>query len=355
MTSRGRERRAGVAWTAAFCVVAAVAGLALPAWSQAPEELVVVNYGGTFAKYWNEYIIEPFSKQFNAKVTQVTSLTMDTVAKLRAQKGNPQIDVVMMADAGSVIAANEGLLEPLDESKIPNMKELIPQARIKGDPYVQFLFTGTVLAWNTQKIKTPPTSWEDLWKPEYKGRVALADTNACCGIPFIVTIAKLAGGGLDNVDPGFKKIATLKPNVLTFYTSHDQMANLLNQGEAWIGPWVADRAATQHAQGAPIDMIFPKEGAVLFGNGIAIVKGSTHRALAEKYINFALGAPQQKAFDEKAFLAPTNRNVKISPEVAPYVPYGEEVLKKLYTLDWTVVARNTSAWVERWQREITSR
>src|SRR5262249_26178794 len=131
-TSRGRERRAGVAWAAAFCVVAAVAGLAWPAWSQAPEELVVVNYGGTFAKYWNEYIIEPFSKQFNAKVTQVTSLTMDTVAKLRAQKDNPQIDVVMMADAGSVIAANEGLLEPLDESKIPNMKELIPQARPQG-------------------------------------------------------------------------------------------------------------------------------------------------------------------------------------------------------------------------------
>lgn len=349
---KSQRRRVWSAWWLGFC---AVAILATSAWSQAPEELVVVNYGGTFAKYWTQDVIEPFSKQYNAKVTQVTSLTMDTVAKLRAQKGNPQIDVVMMADAGSVIATNEGLLEPLDESRIPNMKELLPQARIKGDPYVQFLFTATVLAYNTQKIKTPPTSWEDLWKPEYKGRVALADTNACCGIPFIVTIARLAGGGLDNMDPGFRRIATLKPNVLTFYTSHDQMANLLNQGEAWIGPWVADRAATQHAQGAPIDMVFPKEGAVLFGNGIAIVKGSRKKALAEKYINFVLDARQQKAFDEHAFLAPTNRSVKLSPAVAKYVPYGDEVLSKLYPLDWNVVARNTSAWVERWQREITSR
>jgi len=50
----------------------------------APEELVVVNFGGTFAQYWKEIIIEPFEKEHNAKVTEVTSLTMDTVAKMRA-------------------------------------------------------------------------------------------------------------------------------------------------------------------------------------------------------------------------------------------------------------------------------
>lgn len=318
-------------------------------------ELVVINYGGTFEKFWTQDVIEPFEKELNVKVTQVTSLTMDTVAKMRAQKDNPQIDVVIMADIGTVTAANEGLLDPLDESKIPNMKELVPNARIPGDPYVQFLYTATVLAYNTDKIKTPPSSWEDLWNPAYAGRVALADTNACCGIPFIVSIARMHGGGLDNMDPGFQRIATLKSNVLAFYTSHDQMANLLNQGEAWIGPWVADRAATQHAQGAPIDLVYPKEGAVLFGNGIGIVKGSRNKELAEKYINHVLAPTPQKTFNEHAFLAPTNKNVQLAPEVARYVPYGDEVLSKLYTLDWNLVSRNTSAWTERWQREITNK
>jgi spermidine/putrescine-binding protein len=62
------------------------------------EELVVVNYGGTFGRFWTQFIIEPFEKRYNAKVSQVQSLTFDTLAKLRAQKDNPQIDVWLMAD-----------------------------------------------------------------------------------------------------------------------------------------------------------------------------------------------------------------------------------------------------------------
>jgi putative spermidine/putrescine transport system substrate-binding protein len=321
----------------------------------APEELVVVNFGGTFAQYWKEIIIEPFEKEHNAKVTEVTSLTMDTVAKMRAAKDNPQIDVVMTADIGSVTAANEGLLEPLDENRIPNMKQVNEKARVKDDPYVQYVFVSTILAYNTDKIKTPPTSWEDLWNPDYKGHVALSDTNACCGIPFIVSIAKMNGGGLDNMEPGFQRIATLKPNVLTFYTSHDQMASLLNQGEAWIGPWVTDRAATQRAANAPIEVAFPKEGGILFGVGIGMSKGTKHKDLAEKYINFVLDAKQQKPFSEKAWFAPANKNVTLSPEVAKYVPYGDERLSNLQTLDWDAVSKGTPAWTERWQREITSR
>lgn len=319
------------------------------------EELTVVNFGGTFAANWKKDIIDPFEKQFNARVTEVTSLTMDTVAKMRAQKGNPQMDVVMFGELGGIVASDEGLLDPLDDSHIPNMKQAVEQARVAGNGYVNNFFVAMVLAYNTDKIKTPPTSWNDLWDPAYKGHVALSDTNSCCGFAFVLLQAKLNGGSADNIDPGFKKVASLKPNVLAFYTSHDQMAQLLNQGEAWIGPWTNDRAASQHAQKAPIDMVFPKDGAVVFANSMGIPKGSKHKDLAEKYINFALDPAQQKAFAQDAFVAPVVKGVQLPPEVLKYVPYSEDVTSKMITLDWRAIAKNTSAWQERWQREITSK
>jgi putative spermidine/putrescine transport system substrate-binding protein len=318
------------------------------------EELVVVNYGGTFGKFWTQYIIEPFEKRYNARVSQVQSLTFDTLAKLRAQRDSPQIDVWLMADQGAVIALNDGLVEPITAEKVPNLTQLVPRARVPGDPYAEFLFVSVGIAYNTDKIKKPPTSWEDLWNPAYKGHVVLPDINACCGHLLMLKMAAMNGGGIDNVDPGFKKLATLKPNVLTFWTSHDQMASLLNNGDAWIGVWASDRAGTQVLQGAPVGVVYPAEGTVLFGNAIGVVKGSKHKALAEKYVNFALDAAQQVNFHAQAVLTPTNKNVKLPDNVQRLMPSGK-ALENSFTPDWDKVAKYTAAWTERWQREITSK
>jgi putative spermidine/putrescine transport system substrate-binding protein len=48
----------------------------------------------------------------------------------------------------------------------------IPQAFRHPDGYAPVITVQLIgIAYNPKKIKTPPTSWEDLWKPEY-GRVA---------------------------------------------------------------------------------------------------------------------------------------------------------------------------------------
>ena len=347
----------GAALGALMLALAAVLGSAAPAPAQDDfkgEELVVVNYGGTFGRFWTQYIIEPFEKRYNAKVSQVQSLTFDTLAKLRAQKDNPQIDVWLMADQGAVIAKNEGLVEPLSADKVPNLNQLVPKARVPGDAYAEFLFVALALTYNTQMVKTPPTSWDDLWKPEYKGHVVLPDINACCGHLLMLKLAALNGGGIDKVDPGFKKLATLKPNVLTFWSSHDQMANMLNNGDAWIGVWASDRAGTQVLQGAPVGLAYPQDGTVLFGNGIGMTKGTKHKALAEKYVNFALDAAQQTNFHANAVLGPTNKNVKLPDNVQKLMPSGK-ALDNSFTPDWEKIAKFTSEWTERWQREITSK
>ena len=61
-------------------------------------------------------------------------------------------------------------------------------------------------AYNPKKIKTPPTSWEDMWNPEYKGRVGITGLASSLGTAFMVEIAKLHGGSETNIEPAFEAI-----------------------------------------------------------------------------------------------------------------------------------------------------
>jgi putative spermidine/putrescine transport system substrate-binding protein len=316
-----------------------------------PEELVVTVFGGTFEKAWRANVIQAFEREHNARVRVVTGLSAENFAKLRAQKDDPQIDVVTFDAPFALVAAREGLLEPLDGQRIPNLAALHEFALPKDRLYVAFFAANQVLAYNTQHVKPAPTSWEDLWKPQYKGKVALPEIGSISGAYFVAMMGKAFGSGLVDSDAAFAKVKLLRPSVLTFWTSHDQLAQLLIQGEVWLSPWANDRAAVQVKSGAPIASVVPKEGAIFGMGAMGIAKGSRHRALAEKYVNVALAAAPQALNAETMFIGPTNRTVQLAPDVAALVPYGEN-LKRLTAPDWDEFGKQREQWVERWNREI---
>lgn len=335
-----------------LAVLAAIASIAIASLSvHAQEELVVTVYGGTFEKAWRASVIEPFEKEHNAKVRVVIGLTMENLAKLRAGKDNPQLDVVTFDPPGAVPAARDGLLEPLDAGRIPNLKNLYDFAVEKDRLYASFLIANQGIAYNTRHVKQPPTSWDDLWRPDFKGRVVLPDITTSHGAFFVSMMGKVYGKGLFDTEPAFAKIKTLRPSVINFYSSHDQVAQLLNQGEAWIVPWTSDRSAVQIKAGAPIGFVVPKEGAIFWTSEMGIVKGTKRKPLAEKYVNFALSVQAQKANAETMFLGPTNKNVQLGPELAKALPYGAK-LKELVAPDWEDLARHRDGWADRWNREI---
>ena len=315
-------------------------------------EVIVTLPGGTLEKVLRRSWVEPFEKKYNAKVIVVTGLTMENLAKLRAQKGSPQIDVVGFDPPGAIPAANEGLLEKLDPERIPNLKDQYPLEIQKHGLFATQWLSNHVLAYNTNFIKEPPKSWEDLWKPEYKGKVILPDISTVQGIYFVCIISKMqTGGDLYNTEAVFAKLKTLRPNVLTFWTGHDQVAQLLNSGEAWLAPWAADRTLSQMAAKAPIALTVPKEGTIFYTSQIGIAKGTKNKALAEKFLDVAISAEAQLLNAQEAFIGPSNSKVKLEGFLAENLPYGE-TLKKMVPPDWNKMDQVRNDWTERWNREI---
>ena len=108
---------------------------------------------------------------------------------------NPVIDLVLLSDSGMLEAAQKGVIQPMDYSKLSNYKALYDVAKnpIGGNYAVGYTLYSVGLVYRSDKI-APLTSWKDLWRPELKGRVAFPDVSTTQG-PLMLRMADAAWGG----------------------------------------------------------------------------------------------------------------------------------------------------------------
>ena len=201
-------------------------------------ELVVGGAAGH--KAWVEEIVVPaFEKKHGAKVIFEGTRSLVNLEKMQKNRDRPYMSVVQMDDPVMILAVKEGLLDPLTPAKVPNLAALVPGTVHRDGMWANYLQPWLGIAYNTEAMRRAPTSWADPYDPKDKGRVILPSLQNTEGLPNLFVAAALATGqSLDaaqrDVEPGFRKLATLKPNLLTVYTQQPQAYNLLEQGEAWM-------------------------------------------------------------------------------------------------------------------------
>jgi len=342
--------------TIAAVTIAAAAWTPSDAHAQATQDLTVIVYGGSFEEGWKKAVIEPFERQNpGIRVRIATGLTMQTVAMMRAQRSDPRIDVVMMDEVGAAQAHAEGLFEPLTLATVPNMADLHRQFRVAGDPYTKFMYVAQVIAYDKNRIRTAPTTFRDLWRPEYRNRVAIPDINTSHGVMLLIMTARLNAGSETNIGPGFEALKTLRPGIVTFWNQHAQVSQLFTQGDIWITTWTSDRAQGLIDQGGDIAWVIPNGGAFLIDSTIGIARGTRRLDAAQRYINFVLGPEAQAGNARHTYIAPVNRTVQLPADVARKLPVAEGTLERLTNADWNQVNADRPQWVDRWNREITTR
>jgi spermidine/putrescine-binding protein len=330
-------------------LVALLAGSApLPAFA---EDLVVAIFGGSFVENAKKCHASAFEKATGATVKYVLGSSVQTAAKLRAAGGRAEFDVAYMDSQIVKQVKAEGLLQPLEPARIAHWNDLYDASRDPGNHWVSLMFAGTTIAYHTKLVPTPPASWADLWKPEFKGKLAIPDISGTSGQQFLIAAARLHGGSLENIDPGFEAIKKLKPNVQMMYTQPDQLIPLFERGDIAVAVWYTDRTGAAAAKGVPVAAAYPKEGAIGIVPTVAIPKGSGKKELAQKYIAVLLSPEGQLCYAQSQFAGPSNRTVQLPPDLARLLPYGENA-QRMFFPDTDLVARKLPEWAERWGREI---
>jgi putative spermidine/putrescine transport system substrate-binding protein len=311
--------------------------------------LVVGVWGGPQEEIIREFVVKQFEEETGATVEMILGGSSDRFARLTAEKDNPTMDVVYISLPQTIVAARDGLIKPQNPEGVPEFKNLYPQATEPGAYGVAFLSVGIMV--NTEYVSKMPTSWTDLWKPEYKGKVAPFVVPGTQGEAFLVMAARSFGGGEKNMDPGFEAISRLKPFPAVL-SGVDETNLAFRQGDVWFAPQIHGLVNTYKAEGGKVQFVVPKEGAPLAMNSAAIPVNSKNADLAEIFINLHLSQACQQAYAERLYYAPTNKKVTLPDELADSMPYGEEEVSRLLILDNDTINASRSDWVERWNREI---
>jgi iron(III) transport system substrate-binding protein len=269
-------------------------------------------------------------------------------AKLLAEKANPQADVVMGVAASSLaLLDSNGMLEPYAPI---NLDGIMVQYRDKKNPPAWWGMDvwGATVCFNTveaQKKNIPkPETWKDLTKPVYKGQIVMPNP-ASSGTGYFDVTAWLTLWGDDNgKGGGWKYMDALHENVAQYTHSGSKPCNMAASGEYVLGISFEYRANTNKAKGAPIDLVFPKEGLGWDLEAFGIMKGTKKLDAAKKLADWASSKDAMKLYGK-------NFAITAQPGVAePLANVPKDYEARLVKMDFKTAADNRERVLAEWTK-----
>ena len=251
---------------------------------------------------WGQYISDGTDGYLdvNAAFTEATGIqvnymTFDTNESLytKLKTGGSSYDIIVPSDymAGRLI--DEGLVQKLDFSNIPNYQYINEAYKNTAyDPNNEYSVPytwGTVgVIYNKKYVDEADIgSWDLLWNDKYAGKILMFDNNRDA---FAIAESRL-GYSLNTTDSvALTACAELlkqqKPVVQQYVM--DQIFDKMTREEAWIAPYYAGDYLTMLEDNPDLGFYFPEEGFNLFIDCMMIPSSAEHKAEAEAYINFLL-------------------------------------------------------------------
>ncbi len=265
---------------------------------------------------WSEYMPESVLEQFTAETgIQVRYTTYDSneamYAKVKVLDGKGY-DIVVPSTYYISKMRREGLLAPIDHTKLPHYTNLDPKLLDKpydpGNQYsIPYLWGTTGIGVDARVVDpSTVTAWADLWRPELAGKLLL--TNDMREVFHIGLRLKGFSGNSskpEEIEAAYQALTELVPGVKVFNSDSPKMPYLAREvaaGMIWNG-----EAYQAQQEGADIRYIYPKEGVIIWADSLAIPKNAPNIDNAHRFIDFLLRPEIAKAISEEVGYATPNR------------------------------------------------
>ncbi len=318
-------------------IVAAVAFASTAAFAQEEKVLNIYN--------WSDYIGEDLIKKFEAETgikVRYDNFDNNEIVHAKLVAGKTGYDIIVPSSNWAKLQIDGGLLQKLDKSKIPNLKNIDPAINAQlskmdpGNDYlVDWLWGFTTVGINVDKVKAalgstpmPANVWELVFNPEYISKMK------GCGVSFLDSATEVIPAALHYLGkPPFSKnpsdytaaanvLKAVRPHVTLFSSSGyiNDMANgsiCLSLG--WSGDHnIARQRAIDGKTGQNIQALIPANGGLLFFDTMVIPADAARPGNAHKFIDFMLRPENAGANTNKVFYpnAVTESKKHIRPEVA---------------------------------------
>ena len=281
------------------------------------------------------------------EVNLIRLSTGDLTARIMAEASDPKHDVIWGQAVTSLL--DPGVLATLEPYE-PNSIDRLP-GRFRDRSGRWFAVTGymTVLCVNHQRLaarKLPmPTSWHDLTDPIYQSEIVMPNPTAS-GTGFIQIASILQDKG---EDAGWREIKAIDANVAAYSASGSTPCNEAARGRYAIGVSLAERALRNIAEGFPITMVLPSEGAGNELEGNALVASSKNKDAARRFLDWTLSERAlQEYYRWKAIVTAPGGYMPVTFRLAGL---PADVSKAMFKMNYEDAQRNRPAILERWQRD----
>lgn len=314
---------------------------------------------------WSEYVspknIAEFTKRTGVKYSEdIFASNEELIAKLSAAGGNPGYDICCPTGEYVPGMVEEGFLEKLDITRIPNIKHINPAYKNTAwDPNNEYLIAkdlGTTgIMYRGKLIPQGVASWKEFYeltKGELSGKVVFVDSMGDV-FPFPL---KMLGHSINSNDPAHLKAAgdilmELAPHILALDSDNydDKLASEeAAMALAWAGPLVDLKAKPDTA-----DSVYTEasEGGLYWMDVWTILKEPPNPNAAYAWLNFihepaiqaeeTLSNGYATANDEAKKLLP--EDVRNNPAIFP----RDDIVAKLEAgVDHSGVQQRQDIWAE---------
>ncbi|MCZ7853948.1 ABC transporter substrate-binding protein [Agrobacterium salinitolerans] len=320
--------------------------------AQAQDKALTISVYAFAQDEFKELVYTPFEKQCGCKLVVETGNSVERLAKMEANKANPVVDLAIVSMADALSAARKDLIQKIDASKVPNIEKLYDIAKDpNGDGMsVGVNFYATSIVYRTDKMKID--SWADLLKDDIVDHVAFPNVTTNQGPPALYMLGKAIGKDTADLSGAIEAVGEKKDDIVTFYVKSSQLVQLMQQEEIWAAPIGRFSWAPFTKLDLPLAWATPKEGQTGGMNVLVVPKGTKNEDLALQFMDFWLSTDIQKALAEKLVDSPTNREVKVSDEVANNITYGDETAKSLQLIPSDVTLDNRDKWLSEWNAKV---
>jgi spermidine/putrescine transport system substrate-binding protein len=318
------------------------------------ETLTVLNWQGWGSDL--EYAIDTFEAQTGATVEHRYISSLAEMVEILAQSGD-QIDVALPNFQFIGPAIRQGLIQPLDKAMLDNFDDVYTALGEQDAFYSDGDLYGIPWVWGYSSViynpdaTDAPTSIASLWDEQYAGKVALIDDAT------LNVLAACLYLGEDPTDPDLDRVRDalidLKQNSVLITQSPEELAAAISAGTVEIGMFHSSSMSSMKAEGVPIELVLPDEGAVGWGDTWTISSGTDNVELAYEWLNFMTSPDFLTTWaSDPAAGAPAPANsvavAQLSDEAKARTLADPDTIEKL-TLQGPLPDEVLEAWIQVWE------
>jgi iron(III) transport system substrate-binding protein len=286
--------------------------------------------------------IPAFERKTGVKVLWVRLSAGEVLTRLRAEANNPQVSLWFGGPSQIFIAAKQyNLLAPY--TPVEGRTWLKGQYVDPDHMWTGFYFGAIGFASNKtwfQEHHLPfPTSWQDLLRPELRGKVIMAfPYTSGTSFTALATLVQLMGE-----EKAFEYVKALDQQIFHYTREGSAPVTEVGLGEGAVGiAFSHDILKKGIAQGYPVAISFPKEGTGYEIGAMALVRGGRELDLAKRFIEFMLSVEGQNLM-QQWYRIPLNPAAKVAPGAVT----ANQVRLINFDAEWA--GKNQARLVERWR------